>query len=786
MLLLALALHLSVQGPPGDTIPEPSDSAAASADVTAVSADRLADAYLDAEARRLVLRARERLAASDHSITEYSTRARERISVGIRALRRDRMLYRREVAADILWRRDGVGHVRVLGAREVVPIAIPDPRVPGGTAREGADLAFDPRRDQLISHLADGEGDGIRNPLAAGSEADYRFATGDTTRIRLAGGREVRLVELRVIPRRPSGLLVRGSLWLDMDHFAAVRGVFRLAAPLDIVRDLADDDDDIPRLLRPMVVDLRYLTIDYGLWEDRWWMPRLVALEGEARVGDLGRVPVRFERSYENYQVRGEGMPPLRVAALDPAVADSAKVMSSCGRDDADEDPAGDPADGSGDTDAGDEHVDVVVGDPAAPGQTPDAAAAESGRDADAPDDARDAARERRSREECWSFTATVPTDSVLLGGPDLPGSIYDAGSLISEAEIRELTSALNIGALGGSPWHAPLIGVDYLKPRLVRYNRVQGLALGAELNADFGGARLDATGWLGSSDLEPNLEIGAERSSFAAVQRLAVYRRLETVQPAGGDAGFGRALSAFLFGRDDDDYHRTLGAELVARSVGNPASGYELRLFAERQRTAEKTTDLSVPHILDGERGFHENITADAADQAGVELTARLAGGQDPRAIRWTLSGSVLGETGDFTLARPGASASLGFPLPLDAVAAVEVAGGTVFGEPTAQRLWYLGGPATVRGYGGPSRVSGEAFWRGRAEIGSSFPAARVAVFSDAGWAGAREAWELDPTLLSAGIGASFLDGLFRVDLSRALRTDTGWRLDLHMDSIL
>jgi hypothetical protein len=36
---------------------------------------------------------------------------RERIGVGIRALRRDRMLYRREIALRIDWRRDSVAQV---------------------------------------------------------------------------------------------------------------------------------------------------------------------------------------------------------------------------------------------------------------------------------------------------------------------------------------------------------------------------------------------------------------------------------------------------------------------------------------------------------------------------------------------------------------------------------------------------------------------------------------------------------------------------------------------------
>ena len=44
----------------------------------------------------------------------------------------------------------------------------------------------------------------------------------------------------------------------------------------------------------------------------------------------------------------------------------------------------------------------------------------------------------------------------------------------------------------------------------------------------------------------------------------------------------------------------------------------------------------------------------------------------------------------------------------------------------------------------------------------------------------------DFDPLLLSAGVGASFLDGLVRLDLARALRTPTGWRVDLYLDAAL
>src|SRR5438552_12656372 len=106
-------------------------------------------AYLDAEARRLVAAARSRRETIDRSITAYQTTMRERIGVGVRALRRDRMLYRRELALRIEGRRDSLGRIEVLGARETVPIAAPAPEVPKHVQREVADYAFDPADDRL-------------------------------------------------------------------------------------------------------------------------------------------------------------------------------------------------------------------------------------------------------------------------------------------------------------------------------------------------------------------------------------------------------------------------------------------------------------------------------------------------------------------------------------------------------------------------------------------------------------------------------------------------------------
>jgi hemolysin activation/secretion protein len=90
------------------------------------------------------------------------------------------------------------------------------------------------------------------------------------------------------------------------------------------------------------------------------------------------------------------------------------------------------------------------------------------------------------------------------------------------------------------------------------------------------------------------------------------------------------------------------------------------------------------------------------------------------------------------------------------------------------------------VRGYPGAT-AAGKSFWRARGEVATRGPGARLATFMDAGWAGGRsERGSADPSLLAAGVGASFLDGLIRADLARALRGQTGWRVNVYLDAAL
>ena len=712
MLLPLLAAIAALQASPGDTVP-------------AVPAAVDASAYLDADARSMVRQVRERRASVEHSITSYRTTARERISVGLRAMQRDRVLFRKETAARVHWIRDGVGHIEMLGARQVVPVALPKPSLPDDLREDAPDLAFDPRKDFILRSFDDNDDDDdfFRHPLVPGSEVDYRFRSGDTTTLRLSPQRTLRVLELRVIPRRVDARLLQGSFWFDAETHAPVRASFRLARPVDLERDLGEDDDDIPGLVKPIRGELRYVTIDYGLWEQRWWLPRLIALEVVAQAGNLLNIPVSYERSYTDYSVTGEAAGANGdSAAQEPSVepGDSSRIFRSC------------------------------------------------------------------RKPSCSRFVVDLPADSTqLLVSEHLPHSIYAEGeSLITEGELRELGDVLGVSPTDGRAWKRPEVQWRYLTPDLLRFNRVEGLAIGGRVDVDAGALAADARLWLATADPQLTGEVGVSRGAFDARYRVAAYRRLAAVEPDPRALGFGGSLSALLLGRDDGDYFRTLGAELSGESVGARGSGYHWRLFAERQSVAEKSTDFSLPRLFDSEREFAPNIAADEADQIGVTATYRLARGLNPLGFRWRTEAVLGAETGSYRVVRPSLSAYAGFPLPRSLVGAVEVAGGTAFGEVPLQRQWFLGGPSTVRGFGGGSRIHGSSYWRGRAEVASAFPGARVVLFSDAGWAGARSDLGAEPSLLSAGLGVSFLDGLIRADVARALRGGSGWRLDLHLDA--
>lgn len=700
-------------------------------------------AYLDAAARRLVAAARTRRETIDRSITSYRTRVRERIGVGVRALRRDRLLYRREIALLVDWRRDGVTQISVIGARQSVPAAVPKPTLPEDLKSDAGDYAFDPANDRLTigwsssSSRRDSTQDStkhrdvdFRHPLAPGSEADYRFATGDSSVVVFPDGRTIKLRELRIIPRRLDFRLMSGSFWIDEDSHGVVRALIRPARAFDLEQDMSDEDDkDIPGFVKPIRVEVRFITIDYGLWTGRWWLPRLIAMDAVASAGSFLQMPMRYERVYDEYEVSGDTAAPRARRPPQATEAEDSIARAACHAREAGEKISCKCANG-----------------------------------------------------QCAAFTVHIPIDTAaLIASSALPppfGSAND--TLISEGEMRELTRGLN--KLPAAPWqfHAR-------PPRwgLARYNRVEGLGLGARGELDLGRLKLDGAARIATSDGEADLVAGVLRETGNARLHVAGYRRLAGVDPTAQSLSIGNSLGALLLGRDDGDYFRATGAELTIAPPVTLPQRFTVRLYAERQRRALKRTDFSLPHALHDVHVFRPNITADSADQIGASLTLRTQRGIDPARPQWTADITLDGSAGTYRFGRVSSTLWVSAPLGPNLAGALELAGGMADGGVPVQSNFYLGGPGTLRGYGG-NASSGDAFWRARVELANRWPAARVVLFADVGRAGPREHLSIAKPLAGIGVGASFIDGLFRIDLTRAVRTPTGWRLDFYTDAAL
>ena len=699
-------------------------------------------AYLDAGARRLVAAARTRRETIDRSITAYQTRMRERIGVGIRALRRDRMLYRRELTLHIDWRRDSVTSIEVVGARQSVPAAVPKPSLPEDLKSDAGDYAFDPANDRLTIGWSNARRDStedstkhhddieFHHPLAPGSERYYRFATGDSSEVVFPDGRTIRLRELRIIPRQLDFRLIAGSFWIDEASHGVVRALFRPARAFDFEQDLSDEDTkDVPGFVKPIRVDIRFLTIDYALWSGHWWLPRLVAMDAVATAGSIVTMPMRYERVYDDYVVSGDTALPLAPRPPRATAAQDSAARAVC--------------------------------------------------------HAREKAEQISCQCEnghCLAFRVHIPTDTAaLLASTALPPPFGAANdTLLSEGEVREMTKGL--GDLPAAPWQF------YARPPrwgLARYNRIEGLSVGARGELDLGKIRLDGTGRIATTDGTFDVDGGLVRETGTARLRVAGYYRLTAVDPNARSLGIGNSLNALVLGRDDGDYFRAAGAEVTIAPPVTLPQRYTIRLYAEQQRFAKKWTDFSIPHAIKDDHVFRPNITADSADQFGASVTLRAQRGIDPAQPQWMADVTLDGALGTYQFGRVSSTLRVTTPLGPRLAAGLELGGGISDGVVPVQGYWYLGGPGTMRGYDG-NAASGDAFWRARLELANRWPAARVVIFSDVGRAGPREQISLAHPLTGIGAGVSFVDGLIRIDFTRATQSPTGWRLDIYSDAAL
>ena len=819
-------------------------------------------AFVDGQARTLLTRARTARMAQDSALRAYDAKSYMRISVGlgVRRLGPERLLFRAEHAARVRWAREAGIWVETTGSRAVVPMgganidmsaATPIPYFPGREA-----LWFPSEELRKVREEVN-EAD-LLHPLAVGAEAYYRYATGDSVRFRLPDGRTIALRELRITARRPEWRAFVGSFWFDVDQGSLVRAAYRMAAEVDVWREVNEDTRrDIAELERkaatdtgkaaraareqakrerdelglgakiaqgifsPMRARISAITVEYGLYEGRFWLPKQNVLEGDL-VAMFLRVPLRYEESYRYTSVNGgDPVPRVPVAGEQGLVADDTVYF-----------PEGNI--NFGDT-KGRAKQDTSA---AAVRQRDDSivtyrykradsliALADSLQRTDGDsariENLRLRARNSRAiarsilrrREECAHdstyfagirsvygaarMAIRLPCDTAKLAqSPDLPPSIFAKGDeMFSTQDRDELLAGLDFALQPGWGPQRPSFhtGLD-----LMRYNRVEGFSPGVSLTSVLGlGYSAQAVVRFGTGDLVPNGELSLTRSNGRSDVRLAAFHRLAVANDDwGAPLSFGASLANVLYARDEGFYYRAWGAELGGtRDAPGPLGGVRMRwrLFGERQYGAPVSpkSQFSVGKYL-GNAKFVDNIAATDLVALGASTELTRSFGINPRGFRFdartrgegalTDRSDSLGTTGygrlvvEGTLSRP--VGSFGF--------ALTGAGGSSAGDLPLQRAFFIGGLHTVRGQfarpTGEARV-GDTFWLGRVEVGQSAMVFRPTLFYDIGWAGARtDLSRMGRPLSGAGVGASFLDGLFRLDVSRGIAPERRWRGDLYI----
>jgi hypothetical protein len=511
-----------------------------------------------------------------------------------------------------------------------------------------------------------------------------------------------------------------------------VQAAFRLARTVDMLRDFQFSDRDtregidrIPGFLKPFEFDISLMTVEYSLWEMGHWLPRSLRGEGMARAGVL-KFPASMDVSYEMIDVE-----------VDPAIDVAAET---------------------------------------------EAARAVAAQWSGAVDAHRVIERKNNGRE----FVIIAPRDSLtLLHSEQLPPPIWsDAPGFATREELEGMSDRL--ASLGGAIHTAsgPRFGWGFGESDMLRYNRVESLSIGARGSVALREVELSGTARLGIADLHPNAELMVRRETMRRTLELRGYHGLATVDPSGAALGLGNSLSALMFGRDEGEYYRASGAALAWAPPSIRRRTWELTGYAEYQNDVERETHFALPRLWT-DSVFRPNVMAAEALQYGGMLQYRPWWGTDPIRPQGGMELMVQGETGEFDLARASLTLRGAAQLVRGVRIGAEAAVGSSVGDVTPQRLFYLGGARTLRGYDA-STVAGTSMTRARLELARTFSFGAIAVFSDWGWAGDRDDIRTADQRWAIGAGTSLLDGLIRLDLAHGLRSPRGWRLDLHLDSVL
>jgi len=755
----------------------------------------------------------------DSALLSYDAKVSQRISVGmaLREAARDRLLLRDEGVARVQWDRDHGALVDLLGKRTTVPLD-PDEQRIGESARTSTSLPipYFPGQERLwiggsVARV-DVDERGLVHPLAQGSEAYYRYESGDSIEFILPDDRRILLRELRIQAREPRWNLIVGSFWFDQATWQLVRSAYRLSVEMDIWEIAQEearrdnDEDDVPgfvrALINPMKASMQLFTVEYALFEGRFWLPVLQGGEGKVQVS-LMRIPLTFEERYTYASVNGPvgvaealaAAPPLepnllrarrelrdslQAAGIEGTAVDSAvnarlgpgpstvRVRQARARRDS--------LERQGRTRR---QIDSIL-------RAVDQAAVDSAEAATAREcQEKNGILRRLSRfEDRLDVVLRTPCDlQSLATSPELPASALDANEeVFGTRERDDLIRSLDFGLQAG--WGPQRLRVDWGLPQ-TRYNRVEGLSTAIELGQELGlGYAWSAQVRGSQGDQQLTGQLGVTRSNGRTTLGANVYRRLESASDWGNPFTIGASLRGLFAARDEGFYYRSWGGELtrVSERTGRPS----WRIFAEEHSNAPVTTRFSLFGGSHDDR-FRPNVIADRQTFVGGSMRWLHSWGQSPRGWRSVTDFRLEGAGGTSEYGRSALDVTVSRPIAGPVSAAVTLGGGTSAGTLPAQRNWFLGGVHTVRGQRA-GEAAGDAFWLSRLELGLDREggAARAVVFGDLGWAGSRDSdWGKKQRPLSGvGVGYSIFDGMLRFDVARGIWPREQWRFDFSLEA--
>ncbi|MYC91050.1 MAG: hypothetical protein F4X15_06215 [Gemmatimonadetes bacterium] len=719
------------------------------------STDPTQDAYLDEEARRLVLGTKAARDTALLAIDSYTALVRERMGLSLSIGRRDRRLGRGESTARIRWSRDEPEVVRFLGSRfESFGFLSANPSWQVGF-RQAADPLRDPFTFGFSVLGADSVAARVRSPLDLDSERFYQFRSGDTISVALPDGRFIQAVEVTAIPRYRGIQLVAAVMWIEPESFGLVRVAYRLAKRLDsevgvqlrggdgpflgLAVELGDGlmawdsvtsqkpgrlggfvSEAVNSLLPRWELDITTVVADYALWDLRHWLPRTVRWQGYLGVvDDVGEQdapqvvePISYEWVFSIEDIRERG---AEATADTPETAIDAVERWS-------ED--GDSISGEADST---NHRGIVV---------------------------------------------ILPRDKEALATSDhLPPAIWDAsiGGVDDHAveEIGSMLAAIGFGEGGDEPETAACpchVEAPFRTLRLLRYNSTEGLSVGTRMWWDLGWGRAVGAMRIRTAYGDPDFSFTLQHDRPQIRLMASLYRNVYPFHTARR----GRSVSGNPVVIHATRYRETDGVAIRFLPRRGKRNWGSLRLFAERNSVAS---------------------TGHGAAQIGA--SARLTpwwGGLSDRSVAGGGEIVIRGSTGDNSNVSASVTGALAVPLGSKWSAALEAGTARIWGDPAEYELWSLGGSGDrLRGYP-EDGLTGRSFWRGRAELLRSTRFFRVAVFAD--WATVRSV-----DLYSAGVGLVLVDGLVRIDVARGLTSNpgidglgsitAGWQLHWRADSL-